>query len=129
MGPAFLYMATVVILIIGVALVVTARHRKKLKQSYSVFLASGCVSLICPLSVGVLLAVAFLVQGGELLAAILMMSVMPVAAAAVGLLMLLIAWRRRCDRKLYHPVLISGSTLMLYPAALFAATLAGELFL
>lgn len=127
MGSAFLYMAAAVNLVVGLALIVTALHRWRQKLTHAAYLASGFVSLTCPVLVCVALFAAWLWQETVMLVTMFVVAVLPIAAAVGGIVMLVIAWCRRHNGKLYTPVLIAGIALLLYPLALPFATVVGEI--
>ena len=134
MGPAFLYMAAIVIFIVGLALIVTALRRRIRGLEYKIYLTSGCISLICPGLVCVAFGFAWIFSKTDFFAAIFfaglfITTVLPVAAGVAGIVMLVAAWCRRHNGKLCAPVLIAGIALLLYSLALPAATALGEIIL
>lgn len=129
MGPAFLLMAAVVILVVSLALIVTALRHRRRNLEYKSYLFSGCISLLCPILVCVALGIAWLLKEAVILASSFIVAVLPVAAGIAGIIMLVIAWCRRYAQKVCAPVLISGCALLLYPLAIPAATILGEIIL
>lgn len=134
MGPAFLYAAAIVILIVSLVLIVTALRRRIQGLEYKPYLASGCISLICPILVCAAFGFAWIFSETDFFAAIFfaalfITAVLPIAAAVGGIVMLVIAWCRRRNGKLCAPVLIAGIALLLYPLALPFATVVGEIIL
>lgn len=132
MGPAFLYVAAIVILIVSVVLIVTALRRRIRGLEYKPYLASGCISLICPFLVCAAFGFAWIFSETDFFAAIFfaglfITAVLPIAAAGAGIVMLAIAWCRRRNGKLCTPFLIAGFALLLYPLALPFATVVGEI--
>lgn len=128
MGPAFLYVAAIVILIVSVVLIVTALRRRIQGLEYKPYLASGCISLICPILVCAAFGFAWIFSETDFFAAIFfaglfITAVLPIAAAVGGIVMLVIAGCRRRNGKLCAPLLIAGFALLLYPLA----TVVGEI--
>ena len=70
MGPAFLYVAAIVILIVSVVLIVTALRRRIRGLEYKPYLASGCISLICPVLVCAAFGFAWIFSETDFFAAI-----------------------------------------------------------